>query len=31
MHKRFEKEFEEHAAEKPGWHWALTNFAIGEH
>ena len=28
MNKRLEKEFGEHIAEKRGWHWALTNFAI---
>ncbi len=27
MNKRLEKEFGENAAEKRGWHWALTNFA----
>jgi hypothetical protein len=26
MNKRLEKEFGEHAAEKRGWHWALTRF-----
>jgi hypothetical protein len=29
MNKRLEKEFGEHAAEKQGWHWALTSFALG--
>ena len=28
MDKRLEKEFGEHIAEKRGWHWALTSFAI---
>jgi hypothetical protein len=28
MNKRLEKEFGEHIAEKRGWHWALTSFAI---
>jgi hypothetical protein len=28
MNKRLEKEFDEQVAEKRGWHWALTNFAI---
>jgi len=28
MNKRLEKEFGEHAAEKRGWHWALTSFII---
>lgn len=28
MNKRLEKEFGEHLAEKRGWHWALTNFAV---
>jgi hypothetical protein len=28
MNKRLEKEIGEHIAEKRGWHWALTNFAI---
>jgi len=28
MNKRLEKEFGEHAAEKRGWHWALTSFAM---
>jgi hypothetical protein len=28
MNKRLEKEFGEHIAEKRGWHWALTNFAL---
>jgi hypothetical protein len=28
MNKRFfQNEFSEHAAEKRGWHWALTRFA----
>jgi hypothetical protein len=27
MNKRREKGFGEHAAEKRGWHWALTSFA----
>lgn len=26
MNKRLKKEFGENAAEKRGWHWALTNF-----
>ena len=26
MDRHLEKEFGEHAAEKRGWHWALTNF-----
>lgn len=29
MDKRLKKEFGEHIAEKRGWHWALTNFALG--
>ena len=28
MNKRLEKEFGEHIAEKRGWHWALTSFAL---
>ena len=28
MNRRLEKEFGEHAAEKRGWHWALT-FDVG--
>ena len=28
MNKRLQKEFGEQAAEKRGWHWALTNFVI---
>jgi hypothetical protein len=28
MNRRLKKEFGEHAAEKRGWHWALTNFVI---
>ena len=28
MNKRLEKKFGEHVAEKRGWHWALTIFAI---
>jgi hypothetical protein len=28
INKRLEKEFEEHFAEKQGWHWALTSFAV---
>jgi hypothetical protein len=28
MNKRLETEFGEHVAEKRGWHWALTSFAI---
>jgi hypothetical protein len=28
MNKRLEREFGEHAAEKRGWHWALTSFLI---
>ncbi len=28
MNKRLEKEFGEGAAEKRGWHWALTSFAF---
>jgi hypothetical protein len=28
MDKRLEKEFGEHIAEKRGWHWALTSFAV---
>lgn len=28
MNKRLEKEFGERIAEKRGWHWALTSFAI---
>ena len=28
MNKRLEKEFGEAAAEKRGWHWALTGFAF---
>ena len=28
MNKRLEKEFGEMAAEKRGWHWALTTFVI---
>ena len=28
MNKRLEKEFGEHIAEKRGWHWALTSFAM---
>ncbi len=28
MNKRLEKELGEHAAEKRGWHWALTSFAL---
>ena len=28
MNKRLEKELGEHVAEKRGWHWALTSFAV---
>jgi hypothetical protein len=28
MNKRLEKEFGECAAEKRGWHWAMTSFAV---
>ncbi len=28
MNKRLEKEFGEHIAEKRGWHWALSSFAM---
>ena len=28
MNKRLQVEFGEHAAEKRGWHWALTYFAV---
>ena len=28
MNKRLEKEFGKHIAEKRGWHWALTGFAM---
>ncbi len=28
MNRRLEKELGEKAAEKRGWHWALTNFAV---
>jgi hypothetical protein len=28
MNKRLEKEFGERAAEKRGWHWALTSFVV---
>lgn len=28
MNKRLEKEFGEQAAEKRGWHWALTSFTV---
>ena len=28
MNKRLKKEFGEHVAEKRGWHWGLTNFAL---
>ena len=28
MNKRLEKEFGEQAAEKRGWHWAMTRFAL---
>lgn len=28
MNKRLEKEFGECIAEKRGWHWALTSFAV---
>ena len=28
MNKQMEKEFGEHIAEKRGWHWALTSFAV---
>ena len=28
MNRRLEAEFGEHVAEKRGWHWALTNFAV---
>ena len=28
MNKRLEKEFGEKVAEKRGWHWALTSFAV---
>jgi hypothetical protein len=28
MNKRLDKEFGEHAAERRGWHWALTGFAV---
>jgi hypothetical protein len=27
MNRRVEKEFDEHVAEKRGWHWDLTSFA----
>jgi hypothetical protein len=33
MNRRFQKKFDEHVAEKRGWHWALTRFmmeAIGD-
>jgi hypothetical protein len=28
MNRRLEEEFGEHIAEKRGWHWALTSFAV---
>jgi hypothetical protein len=28
MNKQLEKEFGQHAAEKRGWHWALTSFVF---
>ena len=28
MNRRLKKEFGEHIAEKRGWHWALTSFAV---
>jgi hypothetical protein len=28
MNKRLKKEFGENAAEKRGWHWALTTFTL---
>ncbi|MEO0249725.1 MAG: hypothetical protein ABIN58_09385, partial [candidate division WOR-3 bacterium] len=28
MNKRLKKEFGEQVAEKRGWHWALTSFAV---
>ncbi|XES76122.1 MAG: hypothetical protein ACBZ72_08005 [Candidatus Bathyarchaeia archaeon] len=28
MNRRLEKEFGQHIAEKRGWHWALTTFAV---
>jgi hypothetical protein len=28
MNKRLMKEFGERVAEKSGWHWALTSFAV---
>jgi hypothetical protein len=28
MNKRLQNEFDEYVAEKRGWHWALTNFAV---
>ena len=28
MNKRLEKEFGEHVAEKRGWHWSLSSFAL---
>lgn len=28
MNKRLEEEFGERIAEKRGWHWALTSFAM---
>jgi hypothetical protein len=28
MNKRLKEEFGEHVAEKRGWHWALTSFAV---
>jgi hypothetical protein len=28
MNRRLQKEFGEHAAEKRGWHWALTGFVV---
>jgi len=28
INRRLKKEFGEHIAEKRGWHWALTSFAV---
>jgi len=28
INRRLQKEFGEHIAEKRGWHWALTSFAV---
>jgi len=28
MNERLEEEFGEYVAEKRGWHWALTSFAM---